>query len=64
MTVKNSVDQANGYCFGSVEERNLKAMMSSGENYSIIYFIEALFYGYNETAWRLIISYRDSLKSV
>nr|ACO11767.1 ATP-binding domain 1 family member B [Lepeophtheirus salmonis] len=29
LVVRNAVDKANGYCFGSEEERNLKAMMSS-----------------------------------
>ncbi|TRY61776.1 hypothetical protein TCAL_08467 [Tigriopus californicus] len=29
LTVKNHVDKANGYCFGSQEERNLRMMMSS-----------------------------------
>lgn len=29
LTVKNAVDQANGYCFGSAEERNIRNMMSS-----------------------------------
>lgn len=29
MNVKNQVDKANGFCFGSQEERNMRAMMSS-----------------------------------
>ena len=30
LSVKNSVDKANGYCFGvTAEERNIQSMMSS-----------------------------------
>lgn len=29
LAVKNAVDKANGYCFGSAEERNLRTMLTS-----------------------------------
>lgn len=29
MQVLRTVDKANGYCFGDLEERNLQAMMSA-----------------------------------
>lgn len=48
MQVLRTVDKANGYCFGDLEERNLQAMMSAAVGadfqfnlypYLVIFFI-------------------------